>query len=156
MSKYKDGIDGSVVDQRPFSDPLGSGITTATLVRFTRSGTPLVNVPGHPARRQVPARSCVRLSPCDAGKQVVVALDSRTPEGPIVLGVIQPADALEALHVTADGREVTVSAQDTITLACGDASITLNRDGKIVIRGAHVISHASGVNRIRGGSVQLN
>jgi hypothetical protein len=51
---------------------------------------------------------------------------------------------------------VSITARESITLKCGDASITLNRDGKIVLRGAHVVSHASGVNRIRGGSVELN
>ena len=74
----------------------------------------------------------------------------------VVLGVIQPENASDAVDVSADGRNVTVSAEDSITLSCGDASITLNRDGKIVIRGAYVVSHSSGINRIRGGSVQLN
>jgi hypothetical protein len=41
-------------------------------------------------------------------------------------------------------------------LRCGEASISLSRDGKVVIRGRHIVSHASGVNRIRGGSVELN
>jgi hypothetical protein len=55
-----------------------------------------------------------------------------------------------------DGKTIVLNAAHTITLRCGQASITLNRDGKIVIRGTHVVSHASGVNRIRGGSVELN
>jgi hypothetical protein len=41
-------------------------------------------------------------------------------------------------------------------LRCGEGSITLTRDGKIVLRGKHIVTHASGVNRIRGGSVELN
>ena len=61
-----------------------------------------------------------------------------------------------SVEVTVDGKHVALSAHDSITLRCGDASITLNREGKIVIRGAHVVTHASGVNRIRGASVELN
>lgn len=55
-----------------------------------------------------------------------------------------------------DGDTVVFNAKQSIVLRCGEASITLQSDGKVVIRGIHVISHAKGVNRIRGGSVQLN
>ncbi|MEP7119602.1 MAG: hypothetical protein ABJE95_01785, partial [Byssovorax sp.] len=36
------------------------------------------------------------------------------------------------------------------------SSITLTRAGKILIRGAYVLTRSSGVNRIQGGSVQIN
>jgi hypothetical protein len=49
-----------------------------------------------------------------------------------------------------------VSAKHELVLRCGRASITLDSDGKVTIRGTQVVSHASGVNLIRGGSVQLN
>ena len=77
-------------------------------------------------------------------------------ESPIVVGLIQPNRAAASVEITVDGRDISVTAQDSITLKCGEASITLNRDGKVVIRGKHVVTQASGVNRIRGGSVQLN
>ena len=35
-------------------------------------------------------------------------------------------------------------------------SITLTGAGKVLIRGAYVLSRSSGVNKIKGGSVQLN
>ena len=41
-------------------------------------------------------------------------------------------------------------------LRCGKASITLTRAGKVLIRGAYLLSRSSGVNRIKGGSVQIN
>ena len=49
-----------------------------------------------------------------------------------------------------------LSAQEEIVLRCGKASITLTKAGKVLIEGAYVLSRSSGVNRIRGGSVQLN
>lgn len=55
-----------------------------------------------------------------------------------------------------DGRRVVLEGHEQIVLRCGAASIELRRDGKLIIRGAHVITHAEGVNRIRGGSVQIN
>lgn len=127
------------------------GAVTGTFVGVTPHGIPLIDVSG--ARRL--ARSCVPLHTCDLGRDVVVAFDATHPDSPIVLGVIQPA-ATETVDITVDGKNVAVSAHESITLRCGNASITLNSDGKIVIRGAHVVTHASGVNRIRGGSVELN
>ena len=91
----------------------------------------------------------------DTGKQLVVMCDDQS-ESPIIIGIIQSRSTMMPVEIAVDGRDVTVNAEESITLKCGDASITLNRDGKIVIRGKHVVTHASGVNRIRGGSVQLN
>jgi hypothetical protein len=41
-------------------------------------------------------------------------------------------------------------------LQCGSASLTLRRDGRVLIRGAYVETHSRGVNRIKGGSVKIN
>jgi hypothetical protein len=38
----------------------------------------------------------------------------------------------------------------------GQASITLTRAGKVLIRGAYLLSRSSGVNLITGGSVEIN
>lgn len=64
-----------------------------------------------------------------------------------------PAAPVEAL---VDGKRVVIDAQDEIVLRCGKASITLRRNGRIVIRGTYVETRAEGVNRIKGGSVQIN
>ena len=39
---------------------------------------------------------------------------------------------------------------------CGKASITLRRNGRVLIRGFRVETRAEAVNRIKGGSVQIN
>jgi hypothetical protein len=55
-----------------------------------------------------------------------------------------------------DGKRVVIEGQEEITLSCGQASITLTKAGKILIRGTYLQSRSSGVNRILGGSVQVN
>jgi hypothetical protein len=127
-------------------------VVTGTLVGFTQGGAPLVALRG----LRFQARTCVPLGVRDVGKEVLAVFASHDPEAPIVLGVIRPATPEEVVQISVDGRSVTVRAEEHIALKCGRASITLHRDGKIVIRGAHIVSHASGVNRIRGGSVELN
>jgi hypothetical protein len=129
-------------------------VRTARLVELTAAGTPLVELAGPPAR-VVPARTCVPIAPGDVGREVVIAFDAGAEE-PVVLGVIAEPNAEAGVRVTADGRSVTLAAAECIVLECGGARLTLHRSGKIVIRGTHVVSHSSGVNRIRGGSVELN
>jgi hypothetical protein len=58
--------------------------------------------------------------------------------------------------VETDGERLVFSAEKEIVLRCGESSITLTRAGKILIRGAYVLTRSSGVNRIQGGSVQIN
>ena len=53
-------------------------------------------------------------------------------------------------------EEVVVTAEKQLTLRCGKASITLTKSGKIILRGKYILSRSEGVNRIKGGSVQIN
>jgi len=55
-----------------------------------------------------------------------------------------------------DGKKVHIEGEEEIVLKCGDASITLTHTGKILIRGKYIVNRSSGVNRILGGSVQVN
>lgn len=63
---------------------------------------------------------------------------------------------LSSETVRVDGKRVLIEGQEEVVLMCGDASITLTKAGKIVIRGKYLLSRSSGVNRILGGSVQVN
>lgn len=60
----------------------------------------------------------------------------------------------DTVHV--DGKRVVLEGQEEVVLKCGEASITLTSNGKVVIRGKYLLSRSSGVNRILGGSVQVN
>jgi hypothetical protein len=55
-----------------------------------------------------------------------------------------------------DGKRVEIRAEDEIVLKCGRASITLRRNGRVVIRGAYLESDSAGVNRIKGAAVKIN
>jgi hypothetical protein len=60
----------------------------------------------------------------------------------------------EVLHV--DGKRVAIEGADEIELRCGEASITLRRNGKIIIKGTYVESSSKGVNRVKGGAIKIN
>jgi len=59
-------------------------------------------------------------------------------------------------QVFVDGKHVVIEGAEEVTFKCGKASITLTRSGKILIRGTYLLNRSSGVNRIMGGSVQVN
>jgi hypothetical protein len=67
----------------------------------------------------------------------------------------EPAQA-EPVEAHVDGKRVVIEGADEVVLKCGQASITLRRNGKLIIKGTYVETHATGVNRIKGGSVQVN
>jgi hypothetical protein len=129
---------------------------TGILRGLTAAGVPMVVFADSGTGDPVEAQSCVPLGARDVGCDVVLLCTADRPERPIVLGVIRPTATTNPVQVTADGKSITLVAQESITLECGESRITLHRSGKVVIRGAHVVSHSTGVNRIRGGSVELN
>lgn len=138
------------------------GVLTGVLIGFKNDGAvPLVIFPGQPQTAAVPARTTVDLHGAHIGRQVVLMFDGGDPMRPIVLGSIRgEAAALEEqpgqVEVDVDGERLLISAKEQLVLRCGKASITLTKSGKVLIQGAYVSSLSSGVNRVKGGSVQLN
>lgn len=93
----------------------------------------------------------------DLGAKLVLWVSSDEPG--IIMGRELPArDEPDASPVEAlvDGQRVVLDASQEIVLRCGDASITLRRNGRIVLKGVHIETSASGTNRIKGGSVKIN
>jgi hypothetical protein len=104
----------------------------------------------------------------DPGLPIVVGLVAAEP-GASLLGALlapaaaaapapapSPAPSAAPVEAHVDGKRVVIEGQQEIVLRCGEASITLKRDGKLILRGAYVETHAKGVNRIKGGSVKIN
>ena len=124
-----------------------------------------------PARTTVPLTG-EQLQQAIASLQgVVLMFENGDPSLPLIMGLVQTVSATPLvdailenipapapLEATVDGtpRIVEIEGQEEIVLRCGQASITLRRNGKILIRGVQVETRASGTNRIKGGSVQIN
>jgi hypothetical protein len=137
--------------------PRIDGVVVATLAGFDDGGAPRVTFPGNPLRRAVSARSTVVLGATDVGKDVAVSFEQSDPSRPIVLGKLwQPEAAAPSVRAEVDKERLVLSADKEIVLQCGASSITLTKAGKVLIRGAYLLSRSSGVNRIKGGSVQIN
>lgn len=133
------------------------------------TGQPLIDFPGNPPGRPLRALTTAPLAPSAAGRDVALLFADGDLAQPVVIGLIQrPAEdgttVVDAIgqapdkpaEARVDGERVVLSADKEIVLKCGKASITLTRAGKVLIRGAYLLNRSSGVNRIKGGSVQIN
>jgi len=131
-----------------------------SIVALGPSGLALVDFAGNPDGQPQEARSACAITTADIGREAVLVFENNDPRKPIVMGLLQPVSSdgadSEPVQVSLDGEQVTLSAKNEIVLRCGKASITLTRAGKVLIRGAYLLSRSSGVNRIKGGSVQIN
>jgi hypothetical protein len=138
------------------------GVVIGLFLSINDAGEPLVAFPGNPLETAIPARSTTSLGKDDVGKEVALLFEGGNPLQPLVIGKIHHAEPTpetqDVEHTIAelDGEHIMLSAKQTITLKCGKASITLTKAGKIILRGTYVLSRSSGVNRIKGGSVQIN
>ncbi len=138
-----------------------SGVVVGELVNLTE-GVPNVIFAENPSKEPLPARSTVRLSEEHVGSQLVLMFERGHAQRPIVVGVLQPSGTSAAQpeslpwEANVDKERLVLSAKQEIELRCGKASIILTKAGKILLRGAYVLSRSSGANRIKGASVQIN
>ena len=129
-----------------------------------------------PARSTVPLDARVLEAAVTARQGAVLLFDKGDPTAPIIVGLLQPATttplldellcalpgsastspARSPVEARVDGKRVVLEGKDEIVLKCGQANITLQRNGKVVIKGVQLETQASGVHRIKGGSVQIN
>jgi hypothetical protein len=140
-----------------------AGVVIGELVAMTDDGrTPLVLFPGQGGAAAVIARSVVDLHGAHIGRQVALMFEGADRTKPIVMGVLRDqagwplADRPGQVSVDADGERMVVTAREQLVLRCGKASITLTKAGKVLVEGTYVSSRSSGVNRVKGGSIQLN
>ena len=106
------------------------------------------------------------------GSEVLVLFAEQATDCPIIVDLVHrpldhlvdkegkkeqlPAekDAIQEAYI--DGKRVVLEAEREVVLKCGRASITLRRDGKIVLKGDQIISRAHGLQKIKGTSVRIN
>ena len=147
------------------------GVVIGQLVKLTPKGHPMVDYPANPFQEPLLASSTWPCQEKDCGTSVALLFVDGDPACPMVVGpIVEPVTELhhenlsiqkmsstpQAIRVDKDGQELLLTADKQITLLCGKASITLTRAGKILLRGTYLLNRSSGVNRIKGGSVQIN
>jgi hypothetical protein len=103
-----------------------------------------------------------------ADQSILLAFEDNNPGLPVIIDVLHSTidkdkmsqnlalDVGDLEDITLNGKRMIFDAKEEIVLRCGKANITLTRAGKVLIRGAYLLNRSSGVNSIKGGSVQIN
>jgi hypothetical protein len=86
------------------------------------------------------------------GLRVILGFVDGDEEHPVVLGLLDAprvasAREPEVLRI-ASGRELVIE--------CGEARIALRADGRVEVRGTHLVSRSSGPNKVKGATVHIN
>ena len=151
-------------------------IIIGTIVSIDDAGKPLVNFLQNPSSTPVVAMSTSVLTKQHVSRQAALLFNQGDLSQPIIMGLIHsPLEALlenvgqeedtqkvelagqlNLADVNVEGKKMTFEAQDEMVFKCGESSITLTKAGKVLIRGKYLLNRSSGVNRIMGGSVQVN
>lgn len=185
MSNASRAADNSLYQTQTESSgsPQVEGVRVGRVLRIDDSGQPLVDFSGNRqgslAARFTGSLDLALLREAAAsGKEILLAFENNDPTRPVIIDTLfslldevdLPAPTKEETaeegvelepeeeltDVTVDGKRVTFHAEEEIVLRCGRASITLTKAGKVLIRGSYLLNRSSGVNRIKGGSVQIN
>lgn len=144
------------------------GTRVLRLAAVSPTGELRVEVPDHGA---VAARSLRDVVPPAlrrdelVGREALVCFDGEDPARPVIVGLLDdPMERLlehlppdeAATEARVDGSRVVLEGREEVSLVCGEASITLHRDGRVAIRGVNVTSEAGELQRIRGAVVKIN
>jgi hypothetical protein len=143
------------------------GVVIGTLAEPAENGRPMVYYPGIPTGKPLEAVATSSLGHQHIGHEVALGFVDGDPGLPIILGLIQKPVEIEltasqvssqdrSVEVQLDGNRLTLTADREIVLKCGQSSLTLTSAGKVILKGAYVSTHSTGLNRIKGGSVQIN
>jgi hypothetical protein len=107
-------------------------------------------------------RSAVVLKRSMLGRDVLLVFEDGDITRPIITGVLEAhrlsnnETSPRTLTVESDGERHVIEAEQEIVLRCGDASITLTRAGKVLIKGSYILSRATGYNKIKGAAIDIN
>ena len=143
-----------------------------------------VDYPHNTSGKHVLALATIPVEAKNVGREAALLFNGGDLNKPVIVGIIhcEMMDVLEnrapsqesdeawlnqshsigepakekGVDIVVDGKEHSIEAKEQMTLKCGKASITLTKDGKILLRGTYISSRSSGTQRILGGSVQIN
>lgn len=124
-----------------------------------RNSEVLVDFPANTSGQLVASRCLVEVTQKDVGREAALAFEDGDLMKPIIIGLIRSASQSPSRavpNIKLDEDTLVLSANKQVVIQCGRSSITLTDAGKVIIRGAYLLSRSSGVNRIKGGSVQIN
>lgn len=113
----------------------------------------------HPVRGMIEARTTLRLTASELSQAIeqrrrAIVLDCE--EVAVVIGLLEALPPAEELELEGDEEPLVLNSRKGVVLRCGEASVRLTPDGRVVVRGKDVVTRASRRNQVAGASVRLN
>lgn len=136
--------------------PAPSGVVIGEVMSTDADGRVWLRLPLPVLKRTCAACCLCAPSELAPGQRVAVLFQERNADLAVVIGPVVAECTPSTPAMVGKADALAFEAERQITLRCGKASIQLQSDGSVLIRGAYVLSRASGTNRIRGGNVQIN
>lgn len=143
------------------------GVHIGKLLSVEKNGLLLVDYQDNPFG-PLSAQSIICVSTNDEEREILLTFEKNNPQFPIITGFIQKQPVVENYskevmldkkklrNITIDGERIIFDAKKEITLRCGKGSITIQTDGKIIIKGNNLVSRSKGMNKIKGAAVKIN
>lgn len=146
--------------------------SVGTLIEVDGTGHPVVDFPGN-VNGPLIARTLVQLhlhneDPAKHPHFVLLIFENSDPRFPIIAGFVHetlysnndevsfslhPSDPKELI---VDKNRILFNAYEEVVIRCGKCSISLQKNGKVVMKGVQITSRASQSNKIRGATVNIN
>lgn len=138
------------------------GVVIGRVDALTSTG-PVVRYRGCPGPDGLVARCATQVTEEHVGRRAALMFEGGDPAKPILTGMLHFDDdeigdhpAMGSLQIEEDDQKIDITLKKAISLKCGKASLIITPNGKILLRGKYLLSRASGVNRVQGGSVRIN
>lgn len=139
-----------------------SGAQIGRLLAVTGDQRPLVD---YPAAVNGPRVAILAAHPPSGlldgavGRHVVLLFEDGDPDKPILTAFVQEESEQRVGapdYLKVDGEVIAIEAARELELRCGEASIRLTQDGRVIVKGIQITSEAKGLQRIRGAAVRIN
>jgi len=127
-------------------------------VDLLENGQVLVGLLANPSCRiqcDCLAGQVTQSSPLNLGDQVLLVCPDGPEKDGVILGrVVRCLPKDYSAQATAE--HVAIEARETITLTCGESSLRLGKDGKMMLLGKDVLVRAKRTARVKAGTVAIN
>jgi hypothetical protein len=136
---------------------LSGSVQRAVVIEISPAGRVSVETPGDPPAEfwcdvlQTGSSAGLELKP---GMVVLVVMPTTEDGAGCVLGAVGPY--CPPAKPAATPERTIVRAEKELVLECGESSLTMTAEGKVLLKGVDVTSRARRSQRIRGGSVHIN
>jgi hypothetical protein len=165
----KKGADIEIFPQKTDRADRLDGMPAATLTgRITAVSRDdiMIDFPGSP--HALAAKTIIDIQGDDIGRNVLLSFENGDRRRPVILGLIrnkagraEPPGTLDLekepiAKIQVDGERLLISAEKEVVIQCGQASLIMTRDGKVVIKGTKIVSRSKGINKIKGAAVSIN